>query len=129
MELEGRASVKSNIPAELESKRVLKGRHATEPHSGWGGAFMGVDGPRGKLNLIIGIGLGWEHVSVTTSHSTSKVPSWKEMCFVKDLCWDGEECVVQYHPPKSSYVNIHPAVLHLWKPTDVGLPRPPSVMV
>lgn len=71
---------------------------------------------------------GWEHVSVSIQGSTS-VPSWSVMCQVKDLFWEDEDCVVQYHPPKSEYVNTHPGVLHLWHPIDAKLPTPPQVFV
>lgn len=56
----------------------------------------------------------WEHVSVSLE---DRIPTWVEMCRVKDLFWMETECVVQFHPPKSDYVNIHPNVLHLWRPT------------
>ena len=45
------------------------------------------------------------------------------------MFWDEEDCVVQYHPPKSDYVNIHKNCLHLWRPTDGELPRPPKIMI
>lgn len=38
------------------------------------------------------------------------------MCYVKDMFFEEDECVVQYYPSKKDYVNIHPYVLHLWKP-------------
>lgn len=70
--------------------------------------------------------LGWEHVSVSRDDRT---PTWSEMCQVKDMFWDEEDCVVQYHPPKSDYVNNHLFCLHLWRPIGIELPRPPSFMV
>ena len=39
----------------------------------------------------------WEHVSVSLP---DRCPTWEEMCFIKDLFWNSDECVVQYHPPK-----------------------------
>jgi len=69
---------------------------------------------------------GWEHVSVSFQRRT---PTWEEMCIVKDLFWDGDDCVVQYHPPESAYVNNHPYCLHLWKPRGVPMPMPPEWMV
>src|SRR6266496_309535 len=58
----------------------------------------------------------WEHVSVHAfKNNKQRIPTWKEMCFVKDLCWDDEDVVVQFHPRKSNYVNIHPNILHLWR--------------
>jgi hypothetical protein len=52
------------------------------------------------------------------------------MCFIKDTFWDGEDCVMQLHPPRSEYVNNHPYCLHLWRPTDGRvIPQPPSIFV
>lgn len=73
---------------------------------------------------------GWEHVSVhIMEYGKQRIPTWKEMCMVKDLFWDEEETVVQFHPPKSDYVNNHPYVLHLWKSIKVEFPRPSSLCV
>lgn len=69
---------------------------------------------------------GWEHVSI---HLKKRVPNWAEMCFIKDLFWGDDEHVVQYHPPKSHYVNIHPNTLHLWSLCDGSIPLPPIEMV
>ena len=51
------------------------------------------------------------------------------MCFIKDLFFNEDETVVQYHPAKSDYVNNNPYVLHLWRPTDQDIPQPPTFMV
>ena len=58
---------------------------------------------------------GWEHVSVKLF--ARRLPTWDEMCEVKDIFWDAEEEVVQMHPKKSEYINFVEA-LHLWRPTD-----------
>lgn len=68
----------------------------------------------------------WEHVSVSNVH---RCPSWEEMCWVKELFFEDEECVIQYHPPRSQYVNCHPNVLHLWRPTVTPIPMPPKECV
>ena len=67
------------------------------------------------LNVIASDGMDWEHVSVSLPNRT---PNWREMCFIKDLFWDEEDVVIQYHPKKSEYVNRHDNCLHLWKPVD-----------
>jgi hypothetical protein len=36
---------------------------------------------------------------------------------------------VQFHPPKSEYVNHHPYTLHLWKPRYVKVVTPPWWLV
>lgn len=69
---------------------------------------------------------GWDHVSVSRKN---RCPDWAEMCRVKDLFFEPEECVVQYHPPKSDYKNLHRNCLHLWRPQGAEVPRPPSWMV
>ena len=51
------------------------------------------------------------------------------MSYVKRLCWDAEDVVVQFHPRESEYVNCHPHVLHLWRPKHVEIPTPPSILV
>ena len=51
------------------------------------------------------------------------------MCFVKTVFWDREDCVVQFHPPESEYVNDHPFCLHLWRPVGVVIARPPALTV
>lgn len=73
----------------------------------------------------------WEHVSVHVVDfiGKSRIPTWEEMCMIKNIFWDEEDCVVQYHPPKSQYVNNHPHVLHLWRSTYFKIPMPPSIMV
>ena len=51
---------------------------------------------------------------------------------LKDIFFEDTECVVQYHPPKSEYVNNIPFCLHLWKPIEeyAGvMPMPPSILV
>ncbi len=72
----------------------------------------------------------FEHVSahVREANGKMRVPSWAEMCWIKDLFWNDEETVVQYHVPRAEWVNTHPHVLHLWKPID-ALPRPPIFAV
>ena len=86
--------------------------------------------PGWTLEMICSDGLGWEHVSVHARRGDKpRTPTWKEMCAVKDACWDDEDVVIQYHPAKSEYVNNHPHVLHLWRPTQQSIPIPDSLLV
>lgn len=68
----------------------------------------------------------WEHVSVSLS---KRCPNWEEMCFIKNLFWDEEDCIIQFHPPKSEYVNNHNFCLHLWRPVGKKIDLPPSIFV
>lgn len=86
------------------------------------------------IQVIASSGLGWEHVSITLRDNkkgkfVERTPTWQEMCYLKDMFWSDDETVVQYHPPKSDYVNNHPYCLHLWRPTDIELPRPHKSLV
>lgn len=105
--------------------------YASDESYGNSGAFLI---PRkGKINsyffiAIASDGAGWEHVSVSIP-SEKRTPTWEEMCYIKDLFWDEDEAVVQYHPPKSKYVNNHPYCLHLWRPVGYPLPVPDSILV
>lgn len=77
--------------------------------------------------IIASNGGGWDHVSI--HRYNGKIPTWEEMCAIKDMFFDPEEVVVQYHPKKSEYVNIHTGCLHLWRPTTKELPTPPKIFV
>ncbi len=83
--------------------------------------------------IIASDGEGWDHVSVHIYNPINRLertPTWAEMCKIKDLFWDDEDCVIQYHPSKSEYVNNHKFTLHLWKPTNgMQIPIPDSLMV
>lgn len=71
-------------------------------------------------------GIGeWEHVSVSLD---DRCPTCDEMCIVKDLFWNDGECVIQFHPPKSEYINNMPYCLHLWRYVK-PFPLPPSIAV
>lgn len=117
----------------LEPWRVTKNDNGMASKEGdpFGAFFV----PRGRTTLRIIATTGseevpWEHVSVAAlDYKGERCPTWEEMCWVKDLFWNGEEAVVQYHPPESEYVSMMKYVLHLWRPLNETLPRPPAVAV
>jgi hypothetical protein len=85
-----------------------------------------------ELRCQVSDGLGWEHVSVSVGHERSdpsRCPTWEEMCWIKDLFWDKSDTVIQYHPAEENYVNMHPYVLHLWRPVNNELPLPDPLLV
>ena len=93
-------------------------------------ADLDVDGRTVRLKIIWTVdratdGTRWEHVSATVLQKTgTRTPTWDEMCIVKAAFWHREACVVQFHPAASDYTNIHPHVLHLWRPVEQSLPFP-----
>lgn len=69
-----------------------------------------------RAHVVVGFNEdGWEHVSMELF--ARRLPTWEEMCYVKDIFWDDEEEVVQIHPKKSKYVNMTEA-LHMWRPCN-----------
>lgn len=78
------------------------------------------------FKVIASHGGDWNHVSVSLEN---RCPNWREMCFIKVLFFGEDDLVIQYHPPKSKYKNVHPYCLHLWQPQDVEIPMPPMEFV
>lgn len=62
----------------------------------------------------------WQHVSVSRE---GRVPSYEELCMVKETLVGPEKGAVQVFPPKEEHVNYHPYCLHLWHCCD-GNPLP-----
>lgn len=109
-----------------EKFRLRIGYMASSAEYGNNGALE-VSLKRGqKVFVIASDGMGWEHVSVSRKDRT---PTWEEMCQVKALFWDDEDCVVQFHPPRSQYVNNHANCLHLWRQVGAEFPVPNSLLV
>lgn len=115
------------VPEDFRMKDM--GRWSSTEKDGNNGAFMFSVG-RGSVREIIRViasdGDGWEHVSVSLEN---RCPTWDEMCIIKDIFWDDTDCVVQYHPPKSEYINHHPYCLHLWRKIGSEFELPPSYMI
>ncbi len=109
----------------LEKCRVTKGALKSDKSLGNNGLFI-IPHKNMALNVVVSDQFGWDHVSVSL---VSFVPTWSMMCFIKNLFWDEDEVVIQYHPKKEDCVNFHPHCLHLWKPQGLALPTPPTYMV
>lgn len=106
--------------------RVRTGQWGTTDDAGNNGLFMVKLRHNQTVKVVCSDGYGWEHVSVSRQ---DRCPTWDEMSQVKALFWGAEDCVVQFHPPESDYVNNHPYCLHLWRMKGREFERPPSLMV
>jgi hypothetical protein len=132
--------MRTKVPAALENGRVRSGPWATTPDWGFSGAFhvrapsgamltIGAHPGDGRMLASDGVGsrqvisapTGWEHVS---AEADGRTPTWDEMCWIKSLFWDPEECVIEYHPPASKYVRDNSYRLHLWRPKHAAIPMP-----
>lgn len=86
------------------------------------GAFLFPNG----LRVIACSGDGWDHVSVSRE---GRIPSWEDMEKIKRIFFKDDETAMQLHVPPAKHVNIHPNVLHLWRPHGVPIPMPPEWMI
>lgn len=118
-----------------EKYRIKSGLLATDKSIGNSGAFSVKSLKFTRPILCIasdgavpGQSQAWEHVSISVQ-GANRCPTWDEMAFIKRLFWDAEDTVIQFHPPESQYVNLHPYTLHLWRPVGVVLPLPDPRMV
>ena len=79
-----------------------------------------LDGQIKQFYYIASIDNGkWEHVSVSMASSKKSLPTWKDMCRIKDIFWNEDEEVHQIHPKAEQYlhgVGDLENVLHLWRP-------------
>lgn len=113
-----------------EKYRIKHGSLSSDSTYGNNGAFEIPLSLRSTAFVIASDKLNWEHVSVhIVSDGKERTPTWGEMCKMKDMFWDDEETVIQYHPPKSQYVNNHPHCLHLWRPIGAEILLPDTKLV
>jgi len=71
--------------------------------------------PRVLLHVLSGQGGGWDHVSVGV-HGQDRTPTWEEMEHIRGLFFRDDECVMQLSVPRAEHINLHPGVLHLFRP-------------
>lgn len=123
-----------------EQYRFKKEGHpySSDASVGNNGAFV-IPHPSIRNYWILAIAsseLAWEHVSVhlfrkahmQKQQEVERTMTWQEMCFVKEIFWGEKATVLQYHPAKEDYVNMHPYTLHLWRPQG-KFPKPPKIFV
>lgn len=109
--------------------RIKSGTFASDDTFGNNGMFV-FSKELTTYFIIASDGGGWEHVSVhCVINGKECTPSWDDMCFIKSIFWDEDDCIVQYHPAKSEYVNMHKHTLHLWKQINDVFPIPNKNMI
>ena len=81
---------------------------------------------RGLMLIVASDGDSWDHVSVSRGN---RCPNWPEMEYIKRLFFADDETAMQLHVPITDHINLHPYTLHLWRPQQQAIPRPPTRMV
>ena len=69
--------------------------------------------------------VGWDHISISPQRAESLTPTWEQMCRMRDLFFNDDEVVLQYHPPLQNHVNCATNTLHLWRCQNAEIPLPP----
>lgn len=115
----------------LNQNRVRTGFYASDDSYGFNGMFeFAIPGEPRRIRCVASDGEGWQHVSVSFGSVNRSCPPWQIMCAVKDLFWEQNDAVIQIHPPRKNYVNMHGGCLHLWRVIDGReQPLPPSILV
>ena len=114
------------------AEKYRKPHPAKIPHNpgdpfGWFEMRIKAEGPVIRMQVSPSFDqFEFEHVSVSLGH---RCPTWEEMCKVKDLFFDDEDVVVQFHPKKSEYVNLSQFCLHLWRWTRGEFPMPGKIEI
>lgn len=136
--------MKTKPPKRLEHGRVRSGPLASVTEYGMNGAFFVEFSSYVVLRIVCSsgdywelcglTGEPWEHVSVSVAEDKTfpqgdRCPTWEEMDFVKRMCWNDDETVLQFHVPRNQHVNYHGGCLHLWRPTITTIPLPPAKTV
>lgn len=115
-----------------ENKRILDGPMGSDESYENNGQFI-ISYNGLKYLCQASDGFAWEHVSISIMKKTmvpiKRCPTWEEMYMIKDIFWDKNDTVLQYHPSEENYVNQYPYVLHLWRPKNEKIPIPPVFLV
>lgn len=120
--------MKDKLPEIVEQGRIKNPKDPCYSNSSYGrNGFFAFKIKGQEYYVICSDGSDWDHISV--SKPKKRIPTWKEMCMLKDLFFKEDEWVVQYHPAKSKYVNVHSGVLHLWRCQNQDFITPPIEFV
>lgn len=119
----------------MRNLNLLSAYRLVEPaksHWGWAGdetcGMFAVPSPIDQAQIVVvaSSGEGWDHVSVSRRN---RCPNWAEMEHIKRLFFKDDETAMQLHVPPTDHISVHPYCLHLWRPQNVDIPRPPAEMV
>ena len=91
------------------------------------GAFQIPSPVDGKaLRVVASSGGGWDHVSVSRA---KRIPNQREMDHIYRMFFAANETAMQLFVPEAEHINIHPNCLHIWRPQNEGIPKPPRGFV
>ncbi len=81
---------------------ILKDDHVTKViRKGIDGEMFNVRINYRLYNVIASNGGVWDHVSIDPINQ-GHTPTWDVMCVLKDICFNDDETVIEYHPAKKT---------------------------
>lgn len=110
------------------TEKIIKNSALTNIVIGKDGGMADIDLYVWTGSIVWSFGGGWDHVSISP-YKKRITPSWDDMCKIKDIFFEENETVIQYHPAKSEYINRMANCLHLWRPQTEAIPTPPTSFV
>jgi hypothetical protein len=105
-----------------ENKRIILIKAGIDGDS----AYVNYSGAKKNMIVVFSWGDGWDHVSVSYNN---RCPTWDEMCYIKKLFFKPDEWTIQYNPSDQDNINLFPYCLHLWRPQNEKIPKPPKYMI
>lgn len=78
------------------------------------------------MRVVASSGEGWDHISISRKN---RCPNWPEMEHAKRLFFRDDETAMQLHVPVSDHRSFHHFCLHIWRPLNAEIPRPPAILV
>lgn len=82
--------------------------------------------PEGQVGVSCGVWNKVPYLHASMVRSDGEMPSYADMCLLKEQVFGPRRYAAQVMPPESEHVNIHSKCLHLWGPysaQDWPLPK------
>lgn len=79
-------------------------------------------------SLIFSWGGGWYHASISP-YKKRIMPSYDDMCQLKEIFWRDDEDAIHVYPRKENHVNNVENCLHLWSCKYAPMLLPPSCFI
>lgn len=112
----------------MRDLRTIRGvmPHKDYPATEDVGVFRMFSAKGETIRILATVGEGWDHVSVSLAR---RCPTWEELELIKRRFFEDHETAMQLHVPPADHVNNNEYCLHLWRPLEGEIPRPPAVLV
>ena len=102
-------------------EQIIKHNNVKLEKQGEDGGVFWIKIGTSEFCIVASFGDGWDHISASI-YNKDRCPKWSEMCEIKDILFNENETVVQYYQAKNDHYWMH-----IWRPQNVELPKPPKI--